>query len=195
MGSRNRKITDFLKNGKIIAGMVVCVLLIGGYVYFSNSNSNEKSPSVMGVDTSSENLAAPLAEKDLDYTFSFTASDAQGYAAGNVNFLITKAEKTKEVLVQGRPANAKGEKAFLVLNIEIENADTQDRYIAPVDYLRLVGEDGKLFAADIHSEVVKVQPISTKITRVGFVINESENYFNFQIGELNADKQNIEVTF
>ena len=134
-----------------------------------------------------------LGEVNLDKNFTFTATDSKGKESSEVDFRITKAEKTKEVLIQGRPANAKGDKAFLVLHIEIDNSETQPLYIAPVDMLRLIGEGDKKFAPDIHSKTVEIQPISTKITRVGFVIPQTQNEFKLLVGELEGDKSELEI--
>jgi len=185
-----------LKNKRkgIIIGILVLVI-VGGIILKTKSNTSNKNvmSSVANQEDSTENKS--LAEVDLNVGYSFVAKDAQGNSAKEVNFVITKAEKNKEVLIQGKPANAKGDKAFLVLHIEIDNPETKKLYLTPVDLLRLIGEDEKKFAPDIHSEVVEIQPISTKITRVGFVILADQQSFLLQIGELNGDKQNLEINF
>jgi len=173
--------------------LVLIIIVIGLIGFGLSSRRGEQKQDESGEQSGSENVN--LGAVEVGASFTFLATDSRGNDGGEVNFRITKAEKTKEVLVQGRPANAKGEKAFLVLHIEIDNSETEKRYIAPVDVLRLVGEDDEKFAPDIHSEVVEIQPISTKITRVGFVVSESQNSFVLQIGELEGEKQSLEINF
>ena len=183
------------KRKGIIIGILV-LIVIGGIILKSKLNPSNKNvlSSVASSATNNNNSAEnkSLAEVDLNVSYAFIAKDSQGNPAKNVNFVITKAEKTKEVLVQGKPANAK---AFLVLHIEIDNPETNKLYLIPVDLLRLIGSGDKKFAPDIHSEVVEIQPISTKITRVGFVVLAGQKNFLLQIGELNSDKQNLEINF
>ncbi len=179
---------------KIVIGLIIAtVLLLIGITAKARLNqvTNVSSPQVntQSVDE------APLATTDLNAHYNFVATDASGNPADQVGFLITKAEKTKQVLIQGRPANAKGDKAFLVLHIEIENASTNKLYLAPVNLLRLVDDQGKKFAPDIHSDTVEIQPISTKITRVGFVVLADQPHFLIQVGELEGDKQDLEINF
>jgi hypothetical protein len=134
-------------------------------------------------------------------SFEFTALNPKGEKAdadGNeykVVMGIPTAEKTDQVLIKGQPASAKGEKTFLVLNLEIDNASTEKRYIAPVNLIRLVNDQGRMFAPDVHSDMVEIQPISTKISRVGFVVLKSQKKFLIKVGELDGEKQDLEITF
>jgi hypothetical protein len=127
--------------------------------------------------------------------FDFGAMNRQGEVDGTVKLRVISAEKTDEVLIKGKPARAKGEKMFLVLNLELDNQLAEIRYAMPVDLIRLRGEEGKLFAPDVHSDVVEIRPLSTKITRVGFVILGEERLFEVLVGELEGEKQSVEIKF
>ena len=195
LGSRLFGRSPMGRRNKLIAVGILLLLLISGagYKYF-RSRLNVLRPSTQSNSNQPTSKTSNLGEMVLNRSYTFSGKNAQGVTSGEVKFTITKVEKAKEVLVQGRPANAKGDKAFLVLNIEIENAAVVKAYITPVDLLRLIGDDGKKFAPDIHSDVVEVQPISTKITRVGFVIFEKQKDFKIQVGELNGEKEVIDVS-
>lgn len=191
--SINNKKKQIVKWGVILVVLLGVIFIISAVrSYFNGRNSADANSN--STETQSGDNQNILAEIDLDGTYSFVGRDKAGNDAGDLVFRIPKIELTKEVLVQGRPANAKGGKAFLVLNIEIDNADVEKRYIAPVDVIRLLEENGKKFAPDIHSNVVEIQPISTKITRVGFVVPEDKRDFHLQIGELDGDKQSLDIT-
>lgn len=199
---RNLDKTSTKRSGKkkvvmvwVVLGVVALVLFGGLAMSYLNGSSNEQQDLSVSNSENEEDKNPVLDEVDLGQSYTFSALNSSGVVAGEVTFRITKAEKTKEVLVQGRPANAKGDKAFLVLHIEIDNAEVEKRYISPVDILRLVNEEGKKFAPDIHSDVVEIQPISTKITRVGFVTQESNNNFLIQVGELDGEKSELQISF
>jgi len=108
---------------------------------------------------------------------------------------LVSAELRKEVIIKGQPATAKNDKAFAVFNLEVDNEDAESEYLKPVNLFRLVGEDGKKYAADIHSDVIEVQPISTKVTRIGFVVKESDRQLQLLVGELEGDKDTVDVQF
>lgn len=171
----------------------ILILLAVGFILTKFTRGDEAN--LVNSSQNEEQVATVLATKEVNFEHLFKAKNGLGAESGELTFRITKVEKTKEVLVQGRPANAKGDKAFLVLNVEIDNSDVEKKYISPVDILRLIDNTDKKFAPDIHSDVVEVQPISTKISRVGFVILEGQNEFTLQIGELEGEKQNLEINF
>ncbi|OGD86754.1 hypothetical protein A2Z23_02765 [Candidatus Curtissbacteria bacterium RBG_16_39_7] len=110
-----------------------------------------------------------------------------------MNLTLTNAETTKQILIQGKPATAKGGKIFLIINLEIDNPHNQKLYISPVDLMRLVGPDDKKFAPDVHNNQVAIEPISIKKTRVGFVINEGTDDWKLQVGEVAGAKEIIDL--
>lgn len=138
------------------------------------------------------NSNTKIAEASINQTFSFDGQAATGKIAGKLKMVVDKVEVNSEVLIQGKPATVRGDKAFLVLNLEFENAETQTQYISPVDLIRLVGENDKKFAPDVHSEVIEVRPISVKLAKVGFVVQEGQKNFKIQIGSIEGQKQTIE---
>jgi hypothetical protein len=110
-----------------------------------------------------------------------------------MNLTLTTAETTKQILIQGKPATAKGGKIFLIINLEIDNPHNQKLFISPVDLIRLVDKGGKKFAPDVHNNQVSVEPISVKKTRVGFVIDEDTSGWKLQIGEVAGAKETIDL--
>jgi len=69
--------------------------------------------------------------------------------------------------------------------------------IFPGDLIRLVvnNQEEKKFAPDLHNNYINVAPISTKIERVGFVIDALANNLKLEIGELEADKKAVNIQF
>ena len=65
------------------------------------------------------------------------------------------------------------------------------------DYFRLVinnKEEDKL-AADIHNDPVSIQPLSTKQTRIGFFISDTDKNLSLYVGELTGKKTKVPISF
>ena len=53
--------------------------------------------------------------------------------------------------------------------------------------------ENELLAPDTHNDPVEIQAISTKFTRVGFIINDSDKDLVLHVGEIQGDKEKIEL--
>lgn len=177
------------KKHKKIIFIVVLILLIGliGPRIFKNKTK-------MGNNQISQTKNTKLIP--VNKKFTFPALDNQGKAAGVINFTITSAEKAPEVLVKDQTYKAKEGKLFLIINLELQNDSTNRLNIFPGDLIRLTtGDASKKFAPDLHNNMVMVAPISTKIDRVGFVIDSNTNNLKLLIGELEKQKTEIPLNF
>lgn len=135
----------------------------------------------------------PKAQETLNKDFTFPLKDASGKDVSKIKYTIQNAELRDEIIVQGRPAYAIEGKTFLILTIKITNNFDQAVNINARDYVRLTinGKDKELVAADIHNDPVSVQPISTKTTRIGFPINDTDKNLVLYVGEIKGDKTKI----
>lgn len=161
---------------------IVLIVVVGWWV-----GSGAQQKSVSASDTPSS-----LGEAGINQTFTFDGLKADGKSTGSIKMIIEKAELNSEVLIQGKPATVRGDKVFLILNLEFENAQEEALYISPVDLIRLTGEGDKKFAPDVHSELIEVRPISVKLAKVGFVVPQSQKNFQIQVGAIEGQKQTIE---
>lgn len=140
--------------------------------------------------------SGPVAETNLNQSVWVMGRDKDGNATENwVELTFNKAEKTKSVLIKGKSATAKDDKYFLVVYFEIRNESNRALYLLPVDLIRLVKAEGKLFAPSVHQSLVEVRPISTKVTNVGFVVEGNEKDFVLKVGEVGGRKNEIQVNF
>jgi hypothetical protein len=133
----------------------------------------------------------------INKKFTFSGIDDTGKKKNQLEMTITDVEKTDQVIVQEKTYTSKNEKTFLIVNLELKN-DTSGRLnIFPGDLIRLVVNDNnqKLFAPDLHNNYVLVAPISTKIDRVGFVIDKSAQDLKLQVGEVEGEKEVISLNF
>ena len=108
---------------------------------------------------------------------------------------ITNIEKTREILIKNNPAKTKNGKIFLVLNIEIQNDTKKQLTVRPVDMVRLIGDDGRSYAPDVHNNEVTAEPVSLRKTKVGYVVDENKNNFKLFVGEVRGQQEEIEVVF
>ena len=85
----------------------------------------------------------------------------------------------------------------MIINLKIVNTLKQGINVNAKDYMRLTvnGNNNELLAPDIHNDPVEVQAISTKYTRVGFAINESDKNYVLRIGEIDGGKESIKLAF
>ncbi len=172
---------------KLLIGVAILIVL-GGIGFVS---LRARALAKMQTSTTPTTLVAQ-ADVNLEFTFEALLPNQR---ADEVALRLVSAEKRTEILVQGKPAQTKGDKVFLVLNLEIDNSDTLSKYMSPVDVFRLVTNDGRLFAADVHSDMLEIQPLSTKLNKIAFVVDANQNEFNLKAGELAGEKQDIQIVF
>ena len=172
----------------IIVGLAV---LIAAFMAFRNLGNSPAAVADNGVDTS---ISEPLATQELNRTFEFPLVDREGEEVSKVRYIIESAELQDEIIVKGQRAYAVEGRAFLILNIKIINTYNQGIQINARDYIRLIvdGSQDRL-APDIHNDPVEIQAISTKPTRLGFPINNDFKQLTLQIGEIQGEKQTLNL--
>ena len=136
-------------------------------------------------------------QANINQDFSVQARTKDKLRVRDTDLLVTLTNTTinNTLLIQGKRASTREGKTFLIINMEVENQFKVPLYIFPIDLLRLVREDGKRIAPSVHQGTVEVRPVSTKKSNVGFVIDPNEKDFNIEVGEVNRDKQVIEISF
>lgn len=175
---------------KILVPLLV-VMVIGGIGFIvKKSRSNSKSG-----DSRIEIMNAK-ATQSIQKEFAFPLKDAKGEVLTTIKYTIESAELRDEIVVKGQRASAVKGRTFLIIPIKITNEYKQSIDMQSKDYIRLTvnGNVGELLAPDIHNDPVTVQALSTKSTRVGFPINDTDTKLTLVVGELNGDKQAIELT-
>jgi len=181
------------KTLKIIAIVFIIIVVI----FLARSGLKQIAAKNTAKTVSSQTQPVKSQLLEVNRKFTFDGLDETGKKKGKLEMVITTAEKTDSVIVQDKNYTAKNNKTFLILNLELIN-DSKDRLnIFPGDLIRLVvnNQEEKKFAPDLHNNYINVAPISTKIERVGFVIDASANNLKLEIGELEADKKAVNIQF
>lgn len=139
-------------------------------------------------------VPAPRARQVLGKEFLFPLKDGKAKEITKIHYAIESAEFHNELILKGQRAKAVKGRVFLILNLKIKNDHTQGVRMSTRDYVRLsVNGKNELLAPDIHNDPVEVQAISTKYTRVGFPINETDTTLTLQVGEIEGKKEAIKL--
>ena len=149
-----------------------------------------------GVSRSEIKVKGAKAFQDANKEYSFPLIDADGNEVSRFKFVVEKVELRDEIIVQGKRATTVSGRTFLVVNLKITNEYNQRIEINTRDFVRLAISADKVewLAPDIHNDPVEVQAISTKYTRVGFAINDSDKVLTLRIGEINGQKEEIALS-
>lgn len=171
----------------VIIALVIFVLgtiLVAKNTLFAGSNNADKI-TVKGARFT----------QTLNREFAFPIKDDKGQELTKTKFLLETVEIRDELIVKGQRASSVGGRTFLVLTIKVTNEYDKAIEINVRDFVRLAvgGNDKDWLAADIHNDPVNVRGQSTKITRIAYAVNETDKKFNLRVGELNGEKQTIEL--
>jgi len=167
---------------------LIFVLVTGILVVKRISSSSPNSTEIQ--------VKGARAEEELNKEYSFPLKDDKNEEVGKFKFVIQQVELRDEIIVQGKRASSVAGRTFLVVNLKITNEFNQRIDINTRDFVRLAtsGDKTEWLAPDIHNDPVEVQAISTKFTRVGFAINDSDKDLTLRIGEINGEKEEIALS-
>lgn len=190
----NRRLPKRLVRFSIILAILVVVFLAVRVI--AQQTPQTKSFQSSSKDQRIEILGAK-ATIDLNREFEFPLRTAEGVEVSKIKYTIEKAELRDEIIVKGQRATAVKGRTFLILNLKITNNFDQAIEIPTKNYVRLTRNNNnqELLAPDIHNDPVEIQAISTKLTRIGFPINDSDTNLKLHLGEIAQEKQIIELNF
>lgn len=202
--SRSRRI-GFQKMGKMkfqkkyfkfIFPVVIGIVVLGVLVSLIRSLPDAKS---QPANTTEVAVPDALSTVNLNKKFSFPLKDDKGAVVGNFDYVVQSAAIQKQIIVQGQRATAVDGRDFLILNLKITNNLKKTIQLNTRDYIRFitVGHANEQLAPDIHNDPVEVQAISTKYTRVGIALDETDTKKTIQlkVGEIDGTKQDIDLNF
>lgn len=151
---------------------------------------------VSSLSTSKIEIKEAKATQVINKEFTFPLVD-KGVELSKIKFVVESAELRDEIIVKGQRATSVSGRTFLILNLKVTNEFNQLINISTRDYIRLLknGSASELLAPEIHNDPVEIQAISTKYTRLGFAINENDTNLIMRVGEINGEKQDIEIKF
>lgn len=178
------------KNKFFVPALIVALLVLGS-IFFALTRTDNETIAV-GEENSRISIAKPKATQNLSKTYEFPLKDSAGKEVSKLKFVVENAELRDEVIVKGKRAISVEGRTFLILNAKITNSYNRTIAVNARDYVRLtVNKSSEKSAADIHNDPVEILADSTKATRLGFPINDTDKNLTLIIGELNGKKDTI----
>jgi hypothetical protein len=184
--------TRSFSKGATILTLLLFIIISSILTYLVTRRSLIQTSAVQASDPRT-NLSMPLAQETLNKKYVFPLTDGNGNTVTNFDYSIIDAQLRNEIVVNGKPATAIKGKSFLILNINLKNDYKQPINVNAKDYIRLAinGDMNTLYAADIHNDPVNVQAISTKPTRIGFVIDDTTKKLSLSIGQIKDEHKQV----
>jgi hypothetical protein len=171
----------------------LAVVAIAG-VYLIISSLTNTSPSVLSESDQRVSIKKAKANQLINKEFLFPLKNDKGAEVSRIKYFLQDAQLQDEIVVKGQRATAVKGRTFLIVYIKITNDYSKDISLKTRDYVRLiVNNNSEKIAPDIHNDPVEIQAISTKYTRLGFPINDTDKNLILQIGEISGNKQNIKL--
>lgn len=183
------------KNFKKLIPIGPLIIIVGFALTRANAMLNQVAAPAATADDQRVDVKGAKATMALNKEFSFPLKDAKGKELSRIKLTIEQAELRDEIIVKGRRAVAIKGRTFLILNVKIVNDYEKPIDINVKDYVRLAvnNNDQELLAADIHNDPVTTQAISTKYTRLGFPINDTDTNLTLYIGEIKGNKETVSL--
>lgn len=174
-------------------GLLVMIILLPLWLVARLLTQAPKVTTAENQEVVQAEVAGAKASRDIAQMFSFPLRDEEGEELTNFTVELVSAEKRDEILVKGQKATAVVGRTFLILNLKITNNFDSGFSIDTKDYFRLAvnGNTNEWQAPDIHNDPVTVQAISTKMTRIGFPISDSDTQLILRVGEIGGAKQDL----
>ncbi len=173
----------------LIGGGVIALLLVtflAGWFISPNSTLGAKD----------ERTEAPeaLATQALNKEFKFPLKDDKGAEVAKINYLVQSANLQDSFIYQGKVAKSVKGRTFLIFDLKITNPYSKTIEINAKDYVRVRvnGKDEQL-APEIHNDPVQIQANSTKYTRIGLPINDTDKNIILLVGELAGKKEEVKL--
>lgn len=184
---RMKKIFNRNRTGTIIfIAIVGLAVAIGIRITLAKTN---KTPSPTAEVSGA--LTVPI-----EKTFTIQAYNRDKELADPIQFTISTAQITKQIIIKGTKANAVAGRTFLILNLKLVNQANESLFLNTRNYVRIQpkGTSDKL-APEIHNDTVEVQPASTKMTRIGLPVYENDKEFTLYLGEIEGEKEEVTIKF
>lgn len=171
-----------------VVGIVIIIFIISFFAVRSFSKSSKAARN------SSDQSEKAKATANIGKSFEFKAININKKEIP-VTFTIDTVERKDEIKLQGESRTAPAGKDYVLVRIEIENKSTERVAIATADRVRLQGENNKLYAPDYHNGNVVIDPLAVKRDLLAFSVPSDVKSLVFLVGELDGEKQKVEVNF
>lgn len=179
------------RSKKLFFILIIIFLFIISFSIITKRNKSSASSTQRIV------IQQAKATMKIEKEFLFPLKDNSGKKVTDIKYIVESAEKRDEIIIKEKRARAIQGRTFLIFTVKIVNPYDKPIEINARNYMRISvnGKTDELLAPDIHNDPVVVQPISTKYTRLGLPINESDTNIAVHVGEIKEDKETIALSF
>ena len=178
--------------------LVIIVIAVAAAIAFLARSviSSYAKPGIVSSDPRIE-ISGAKASFAINKNLEYPILDAEGEEVTKLKFTIENAELRDEIIVKSRRMTSIKGKTFLIVSLKISNDYTAPMEVKVADYIRLTvnGRESEFLAPEIHSDPVAVQAISTKATRIGFAVNDTDDNISLWVGEIKGNKEKIDISF
>jgi hypothetical protein len=149
----------------------------------------------LGTSTDSRTTApTPKATQAINKTYEFPLTDDTGKQVSKIKYVLQSANLQDSFIYQGKLATAVKGRTFLIFDLKITNPYTKNIQINAKDYVRVkINGSDELLAPEIHNDPVQIQADSTKYTRIGLPIKDTDKDIVIYVGGLNGKKDIIKL--
>jgi len=187
LGNKFKKIK---KNYLIAAGVLI---LVGSTFLVGRILAPNVTLGAVTGDKRTE-APAPIATQGLNKEFNFPLVDEEGKEVAKISYMVESANLQDAFIYQGKMATAVKGRTFLIFNLKITNPYTKTIEINAKDYIRIkLNNSDEQLAPEIHNDPVQIQANSTKYTRIGLPINDTDKNIVILVGELQGKKETIKL--
>ena len=175
---------------------ILVVLLLLGVAFFAGARFAPQGGTISNLAGLDERASAPapIATQNLNKKFEFPLLDEQGKEVAKIRYVVESANLQDAFIYQGKLAKAVRGRTFLILNLKITNPYTKTISINAKDYIRIkMNNSNEQLAPEIHNDLVEIQADSTKYTRIGLPINDTDTNIELLVGEIDGDKETIKL--
>lgn len=176
--------------GMGILGFVILFLLVR-----TLTNSNRETPSP--TTKTSVQGAKSVTDIQREFQFPINGVSEEENETPTFSYILESAELRDEIVVQGQKATAIKGRTFLIINLKIRNELSQAIQINTRNFIRISTDpsNDEWLAPEIHNDPVEIQAISTKNTRVGLAIDSGVKNIILRVGEIDGEKEMVELSF
>lgn len=190
-GNLSQKFKNVKKTHLYIGGILIAlvVVFLAGRFFAPATTLGD----VTGGD-SRATAPTPIATQEINRAFDFPLLDAKGKEVAKIKYELQSANLQDAFIYQGKTATAVKGRTFLIFDLKITNPYSKTIEINAKDYIRVKmnGSEEQL-ASEIHNDPVQIQADSTKYTRIGLPINDTDRDIILLIGELDGKKETIKL--
>lgn len=145
-----------------------------GHQYFSPNTPDPNLPKTLGKTINSKQLNStltlPVKSKDGDLT------------TQTINYHLTSADITDQIIIKDKLANSQKNKVFLVITATLENPNPSPVTIRSRDYLRLQTDSTESISPTIHNDPFVISQNSKQQVTLGFSIAKTASNLHLVFG-------------